>query len=194
MIVRWGFTFFVGLFFFSSFDSWSAEHISPKKQGFEQLVGATYFPTALDGEESVTLKRGAYSFRREDGTKQVFSTVLSLWDVGKLKKLSPMYKVAILVTNTGGSGSFVDLMLMDHSSPAKQVDCVFLGDRTQVKSVMIRNYRVEVEMVRHGKGDSMCCPSERVLNTYRLKKGVLELVESVALDEPKPEAASTEGK
>ena len=80
----------------------------------------------------------------------------------------------VLVVQTGGSGSFYYLALVQEQDGAPvHVSSVLLGDRVRIASVTIEDNQIVVDMVTQGPDDPMCCPSTRVVNTYALQEGQL---------------------
>ena len=76
----------------------------------------------------------------------------------------------ILVTSSGGSGTFFDLacVINDNGTP-KHVATEQLGDRVKLKSIAIKSGEIMVEMVTHGPKDPMCCPTLNATQTYKLQ-------------------------
>jgi heat shock protein HslJ len=82
--------------------------------------------------------------------------------------------VALLVENSGGSGSFVYLAaLLNQNGLPNNVATQLLGDRTQVQALAIDEGIVRINIVTHGPEDPMCCPSLRVVETYELQGDTL---------------------
>lgn len=76
----------------------------------------------------------------------------------------------LLMEYGGGSGIFISLaaVINDKGTP-KHVATVSLGDRTNVKSVVIKSSKIIVNMVTHGPDDAMCCPTLKVTQKYKLQ-------------------------
>jgi len=76
----------------------------------------------------------------------------------------------VLATSGGGSGTFISLeaVLNDKGKP-KHVASAMLGDRAQVKSVVIESGEITVDMVTHGPDDPMCCPTQEATQKYKLE-------------------------
>ena len=67
----------------------------------------------------------------------------------------------VIVTNTGGSGTFYDLALLVKGEGGwVNVDTYFLGDRVKVHSIGMGKGEITVAMTMHGPGDALCCPTE----------------------------------
>ena len=83
----------------------------------------------------------------------------------------------ILVSSTGGSGVFYELVaVINQSGLPRQVAAKMLGDRTDVRNLSIRSGRIEVDRIKHRPNDPMCCPTLRVRETYRLQGENLALI------------------
>lgn len=89
----------------------------------------------------------------------------------------PGVEAAVIVgTNTGGSGGFVDLAILDgREGSVVNVATVFLGDRLRIHSVAILDGEVVLDATMHTPDDPMCCPSLRATRRFRMEQG--ELVE-----------------
>jgi heat shock protein HslJ len=87
--------------------------------------------------------------------------------------------IVILITNPGGSGTFYDLAaVVEQDGEPVNVATTFLGDRAQIQSLAILSGQIALEMVTHGPDDPMCCPTQRVRNTYVLEGDTLVEVSS----------------
>jgi heat shock protein HslJ len=76
----------------------------------------------------------------------------------------------IIVTDTGGSGTFFDLtLLFKREGGWVNVDTLFLGDRVKVHSVDIRDKEVRVNMTTHGPGDALCCPTQKKTRRFAIQ-------------------------
>lgn len=86
---------------------------------------------------------------------------------------------ALLVSQTGGSGTFYDLAVVQiEDGQAVAVDTIYVGDRVQVNELSIQDGVIVLDMVTQGPEDPMCCPTQRVIQTYELVDGELVLVSS----------------
>lgn len=67
---------------------------------------------------------------------------------------------AILVTQTGGTGSFYDLALLVRTADGwVNRDVISLGDRIAVHELAIRDNQVVLTMTVHAPHDPLCCPT-----------------------------------
>jgi hypothetical protein len=77
---------------------------------------------------------------------------------------------AIVETQTGGSGTFLDLVVIARrNGQASQVAGTHLGDRVKVESIAFDKGIVTLAMVVHGPDDPLCCPTVRVTRRYELR-------------------------
>ncbi len=82
----------------------------------------------------------------------------------------------ILKTETGGSGIFTDLaVVIDNQGTPENVASLFPGDRVIVQQIAIENGRIVLQIITHGPGDPMCCPTLEITKKYELRSH--ELIE-----------------
>ena len=77
--------------------------------------------------------------------------------------------VVLLAENSGGSGTFNYLAVVA-AQDGKPVNVATegLGDRIQLRSMTIVDGQLIVDLVAHGPGDAMCCPTFKVRRTLKL--------------------------
>jgi hypothetical protein len=91
--------------------------------------------------------------------------------------------VVVLVSQPGGSGSFYDLAVVHKQDEAlTNLARIQLGDRIQIKSLLIENGEIVVDMVTQGPEDAMCCPTQYLSNRYILESGELVLLRSDVIE------------
>jgi hypothetical protein len=80
------------------------------------------------------------------------------------------FAAVILYTNSGGSGTFIDLgvVVQEDGTPVNTA-LTSLGDRVQVQSLGVDGGKVVVEMTTHGPDDPMCCPTQGVRKVYAVQ-------------------------
>ena len=95
----------------------------------------------------------------------------------------------------GGSGSFYNLALLQRFGDGWEVTHhVLLGDRIRIESLGFDRNSISIEMITHGPGDPMCCPTQQVVQTYELQDDQLILVdEQVIGSTAEGESAGEEG-
>ena len=122
----------------------------------ERLKNATYqIPELTDTPETtVTLQGGKYD---QDGIKVTLIKPIAFGDVMGNQRQDA---AAILVVNTGGSGTFMYLAVATiENGKVTNPDTYFLGDRVRVQSLTIKDQRIRLTVLKHQDGDPMCCPS-----------------------------------
>jgi hypothetical protein len=91
--------------------------------------------------------------------------------------------VVVLVSQPGGSGSFYDLAVVHKQDETlTNLSLLLLGDRVDIKSLLIENGEIVVDMLTQGPQDAMCCPTQYVSNRYFLENGELVLVRSDVIE------------
>jgi len=81
---------------------------------------------------------------------------------------------AVLVTEPGGSGSFTNLALLQRiNGDWKVVDQVLLGDRIRLSAMAFDDRGIRVDMITHGPGKPMCCPTRKARSQFVLEDGRL---------------------
>ena len=77
-------------------------------------------------------------------------------------------------TSGGGSGAFIYLVaVLDSDGAPSQAARAYLGDRVRVESLSISDGQVRAQILAHGPGDGLCCPSVRTTSTFALREGGL---------------------
>ncbi len=76
----------------------------------------------------------------------------------------------VLVTTAGGTGSFFELAVMAAgASGPRNIATVVLGDRVRLLSLSLHDNEITVDLVRAGPYDSLCCPTQRMIERYELR-------------------------
>lgn len=150
------------------------------------------YTTTVSEAGTVTLSDGQYLKKTGEGATEQVSTMLT--DKAAVGDLNSVPSAAVvLATNTGGSGVFMELAVVQSvdGKPAN-VATTSLGDRVRVLSLAIENNQILVEMVTHGPDDPMCCPTQHVMAAYELQDGELKQVALQELGTVEPETAPAE--
>jgi len=75
----------------------------------------------------------------------------------------------VLASRGGGTGTFISLeAVVSSDSGPRHAASAFLGDRSQVKSVVIASDTITVTLVIHSDTDAMCCPTVNATQRYAL--------------------------
>jgi len=131
-------------------------------------------------------------FREQAAPGSATETIIQLSDFVIFDELqSPPAAAVILISAPGGSGTFYDLALVGTQGGKPVVlGTALLGDRIVVKSLLMADDQIAVEMITQGPGDPMTYPSQEVHNTYAFQEGELVLLSSEILA---PEQSKAEG-
>lgn len=85
--------------------------------------------------------------------------------------------VVFLAANYGGTGTFVSVLPVlnrqGRAVPGKQAA---LGDRVHLRAVSLVADTLVVELLAHSPADPMCCPSDTVVQRFRLQGDSLALL------------------
>ena len=82
--------------------------------------------------------------------------------------------MALLIDYSSGSGTFYFLsaVLDVFGSPAP-TEALLIGDRIQVKSMVVDGESIVADLIAHGPDDVACCPTWNVRNIYTLQENLL---------------------
>ncbi len=141
--------------------------------GLNDLRNASY--NSEFGENGVAkLTNGKFSLPAAPGSASM-NSVTFVNDVNYGTVNGQPLAAVVLAESGGGSGTFYNLALVQ-APDARPVNVAnaALGDRVVVNSVEIGNDSIYVVMERPGANDPLCCPTERVVATYRLNGNKLE--------------------
>jgi hypothetical protein len=153
------------------------ERITPAGELTEDaLRNATYqheFPK--DGQAQ--LQDGTYAEAIEGSASKIHIAMLDLVAFGDVNGDGIWDAVVVLEANGGGSGTFRSLeAVVNEDGAPVHVASALLGDRVQLEELTIADRYIKVQMVTHGRGDGMCCPTLRVVQLYQLTEDGLELL------------------
>ena len=120
----------------------------------------------------------AGEYREAAAPNSAAEIVVRLMDKKALGVLHGLQTAAVvLVTDPGGSGTFYDLALLFRKPDGwVNVDAIMLGDRVKVHGVDIKKNEILVNMTVHGPGESMCCPTVRVIKRFAVREDRLVAV------------------
>ena len=141
----------------------------PADLSFEALGELSYHGIL---EQPVTLTDGQFEGESivEGGASRPIVNLLSQpVSYGDLDNDGQPDAAVVLVSNSGGSGTFVYLALVQPRDGAlENVATSFLGDRVQVKSLSIEGDRLIATLLSHAPDDPACCPSQEETRLFRL--------------------------
>ena len=135
------------------------------------LRSGTYASQYVE-EGSVVLVNGEF----RDTARRVTVVLQPEYASGDLDGDGSPDAATVLSTNTGGTGTFQDLVVVrNDGGPVAASASRFLGDRVPVDRVRIVDGEIQLELTMHGPADPMCCPTLEVTRRFRLEGS--ELVE-----------------
>jgi hypothetical protein len=80
----------------------------------------------------------------------------------------------VLAWSGGGSGTFHELFaVLNEAGGLRALDGQVLGDRIDLKSILIQEGRVRIAYIGAGPDDAACCPSKKFDRAYALEAGQL---------------------
>jgi hypothetical protein len=141
----------------------------------DALRNATYqheFPK--DGQAQ--LQDGTYEEAIEGSASKIHIAMMDLVAFGDLNGDGIWDAAVVLEASGGGSGTFRSLeAVVNEDGAPVHVASALLGDRVQIEELIVADLYIKVQMVTHGEGDGMCCPTLRVVQLYQLTEDGLEL-------------------
>ena len=142
------------------------------------LANASY-PLDYTGTGSVQLEDG--EFRQAAGADSAADIVTRLAGHTAVGETAAGGRLVatILVSQTGGTGTFYDLVAMQETAgELGEPAATYLGDRIVINSLTIVDGQIVVDMVVQGPEDPFCCPTQAVVQTYALQGAELVQISS----------------
>jgi hypothetical protein len=140
----------------------------------EQLKNATYKGVE---DAPVSLKDGVYEgepFRGGGAMRLRVGLQAAGVVTGDLDGDGVPEAVALLWKSSGGSGVFTYVAVVgNRGGNVENVATALIGDRQQVRSLSIVDGRIVAEVIGHGPGEPLCCPTEKQRLTWELAGGGL---------------------
>ncbi len=94
--------------------------------------------------------------------------------IGDLDGGTTVESAVVIWTNTGGTGTFIDLAILAlRDGEIVNIATRFLGDRLRIHALSIVEREIVLDATMHTPDDPMCCPSLRVTRRFRLDQGGL---------------------
>jgi heat shock protein HslJ len=147
----------------------------PAQPSSHELANATYAGVM---EEPIALRDGSWQgepFVSDGAARPTAGLVGDFAITGDLSGDGNDETVVLLWSNSGGSGTFDYLALLDRQPDGTLVNIstVPLGDRVDVRSAAISAGELIVDVVQAGPDDAACCPGEKLRRHYALTDGTL---------------------
>jgi heat shock protein HslJ len=134
---------------------------APAAPTIDQLKGATYNGI---NDAPVALKEGAWEGKPVSGGSTKSRVVLQAASLvtGAVTAEGAPEAVVLLRKSSGGTGTFTFMAVVaDRGGKIENVATAPLGDREQVRSLSIVDRRIVVDVIAHGPGEPMCCPTQK---------------------------------
>ena len=143
---------------------------TPVELNLDQLKNATYTLMAINNVP-VKLIDGKLNFSDPANNMNAESQLIEPVAFGDLNGDGLKDAAVIIATNTGGSGTFHELIVvLDQKGQAADLQ---IGDRIQEKQLTIQDGNIILDYLRAGPTDPLCCPSEHAKTTYQFQNGKL---------------------
>jgi hypothetical protein len=130
---------------------------------------------------TVTLTNGDYTdtaFNAADTGSAVQNTRIDNTAFGDVNADGTEDAVVALVTNTGGTGRFLEFALvLNVDGQPQYVNSVFIDDRAIVHAVDIVEGILTADLTVHDADDGGCCPSLKVIWKFVYQSGELTKIE-----------------
>jgi hypothetical protein len=114
-------------------------------------------------DEPVKLRDGRWEgepYVAGGASRPTAGVIDDLWVAGDLDGDGIGETVAFLWSATGGSGTRNYIGVFARTGAGvESLSTVLIGDRVKLREARIVDGRIEVDVVEHGPGEAMCCPS-----------------------------------
>jgi len=158
-----------------TFDPVGCENSLPVVLSLQSLQNGTYLASGL---QEVTLTGGSYTdpnFNPANTGRAIFGVSMGQATAfGDLNGDGSEDALIVLGSNTGGSGTFVEIVpVLNVDGNPQPGGSIQVGDRTPVNSLVIVDSVVTAEVLVDGPNDGFCCPSVHETWTLTLVNGAL---------------------
>ena len=160
----------------------------------EVLAAAANASYPLEYSSTGTAQLTSGEYREAASDNSASEIVIQLSDQMAVGELSNGQQgaVVILVSQTGGTGTFYDLAILTEQDGEYVVAAVtYLGDRIIINDLSITDGQIVVDMVVQGQDDPFCCPTQHVIQTYELQNEELVQISSEELGTVDPSAENS---
>jgi hypothetical protein len=124
----------------------------------------------IGGLGTIRLDKGKFKQQYGEGEKQIHLVIVEKLAFGDLNNYGLDDAAVVLAWQNGGSGTRRYLVAIQNSSGLpQQMESILLGDRVQVSALSIAAGEVTLEELAFSSPDPMCCPSQRMKQTYTLR-------------------------
>jgi hypothetical protein len=155
----------------------------PAVPSLNQLKNATYTLSAANGLQ-VTLVDGQFDIRDSAKNTRASGQLIAPVTYGDVDGDGVTDAVVIIAVNTGGSGTFHELIVLLASKG--QAASRMMGDRISEKQLGIKDGKITLDYLRAGPKDGLCCPSQLARTVLQYKNGELLVVSDEELPAVSP--------
>jgi heat shock protein HslJ len=153
----------------------------PPTPTLEQLKGATVSGVF---DQAVTLANGKYDGPPAEPGAASHPTLM-LWEsavaFGDMDGAPGNEAVALLSSNSGGSGEFVYIAVFGvHEGQLVNLGTAEVGDRVKLRTLWLEKGKAIMDVVEAGPKDPACCPTQLARKTYAMDGGALKQANSEA--------------
>ncbi len=144
-----------------------------------ELMGTAIFMCQHADPCTVQLSNGEYAEPIENSAAYLIVRLTNIAVFSDLDGDGIEEAAVVLITDTGGSGTFYDLAVVkNHEGELINTALTTLGDRVQINSLTVEDGDlIVVDMLAAGPDDPLCCPNTPVVQRYQLDGGTLILLE-----------------
>ncbi|MET0985688.1 MAG: hypothetical protein ABW034_09810 [Steroidobacteraceae bacterium] len=149
----------------------SQAQVAPATTLTREQLGNLSYPSELGPNERVQLKNGVFEAQESgDPTAHLVVRLTDHMAEGDLNGDGRSDAAVILESDSGGSGSFMDLAaVLNKPDGPEPVAVTDLGDRTEIRRLTFEDGKVRIELIGHGPDDPVCCPTQVQHREYRLE-------------------------
>ena len=154
----------------------------PPTPTLEQLKGATVSGVF---DQAVTLANGKYDGPPAEPGAASHPTLM-LWEsavaFGDMDGAPGNEAVALLSSNSGGSGEFVYIAVFGvRDGQLVNLGTAEVGDRVKLRTLWLEKGKAIMDVVEAGPKDPACCPTQLARKTYAMEGGALKQSKSEAM-------------
>lgn len=144
---------------------------------FADARNATYHGLSVGSGSPITLTEGRWEgepAEAESASRPSANLVREFVVFGDIDSGGIDETAVLLADRSGGTGEFLYIALLDKAGEeVTNTATLLLGDRVQVRSVLIEAGSITAEVIQSGLSDAACCPGDIVRRRWELQEGAL---------------------
>ena len=149
-----------------------AATLAPASPPLSAVLGNLVYSGVLDAP--IRLVDGVAEYQDGSSGKPTVRLMPEYTAAGDLNGDGVEDAVVVLRNETSGTGRFVYLAaVLDALGSPTVTDALMIGDRVIVKSLAVRDGKVDAALVVQGPNDGLCCPTLDAARVYVLQDGKL---------------------